>query len=190
MELEKRYDNVNECFDKIQDPSGLNCTIDFQTIDSKIEGPVYVYYQLDNFYQNHRRYVKSRDNTQLAGTYLGVDDLQNTCDPIIKVGDLWTNQQFSLKKDEGGNAIALNVEDPATPCGLVAKSFFNDTFRLYRQDNDGKKVEIEIIQRNIAWSSDIQYKFKNVDGTELPAGKTYEDVQWLDMTDGKLQYTY
>lgn len=92
MELEKRYDNVNECFDKIQDPNGLNCTIDFQTIDSKIEGPVYVYYQLDNFYQNHRRYVKSRDNTQLAGTYLGVDDLQNTCDPIIKVGDLWTNQ--------------------------------------------------------------------------------------------------
>jgi len=25
-----------------------------------MEGPVYVYYQLDNFYQNHRRYVKSR----------------------------------------------------------------------------------------------------------------------------------
>lgn len=92
-----------------------------------------------------------------------------------------------MKKDEAGNAIALNVEDPATPCGLVAKSFFNDTFRLYRQENDGKNVEIEIIQKNIAWSSDIQYKFKNVDGTELPAGKTYEDVQWLDMTDGKFK---
>jgi len=23
-----------------------------------MKGPVYVYYQLDNFYQNHRRYVK------------------------------------------------------------------------------------------------------------------------------------
>lgn len=30
------------------------------TIDKDIEGPIYVYYQLDNFYQNHRRYVKSR----------------------------------------------------------------------------------------------------------------------------------
>jgi hypothetical protein len=27
-----------------------------------IKSPIYVYYQLDNFYQNHRRYVKSRDN--------------------------------------------------------------------------------------------------------------------------------
>ena len=30
--------------------------------------PVYLYYQLDNFYQNHRRYVSSRSDTQLAGT--------------------------------------------------------------------------------------------------------------------------
>ena len=28
-------------------------------------GPVYVYYELDNFYQNHRRYVKSRMDAQL-----------------------------------------------------------------------------------------------------------------------------
>jgi hypothetical protein len=59
MELDKRYDQ--ECLQYMQNEQ--NCVIDFQTIDSKIEGPVYVYYQLDNFYQNHRRYVKSRDNS-------------------------------------------------------------------------------------------------------------------------------
>lgn len=32
------------------------------TIAEDIAGPVYVYYQLENFYQNHRRYVKSRSN--------------------------------------------------------------------------------------------------------------------------------
>ena len=64
MELEKRYDDV--CLSLIQ-KEDKNCTIDFQTIDTKIEGPIYVYYQLDNFYQNHRRYVKSRENSQLAG---------------------------------------------------------------------------------------------------------------------------
>lgn len=37
------------------------------TIDAPITGPVYVYYQLENFYQNHRRYVKSRSNEQLLG---------------------------------------------------------------------------------------------------------------------------
>lgn len=38
---------------------GKTCTIEF-TIKEPIEAPVYVYYQLDNFYQNHRRYVRSR----------------------------------------------------------------------------------------------------------------------------------
>lgn len=29
--------------------------------------PIYVYYELDNYYQNHRRYVKSRSSLQLLG---------------------------------------------------------------------------------------------------------------------------
>jgi hypothetical protein len=43
--------------------------MDFQVIEEEIKSPIYVYYQLDNFYQNHRRYVKSRDNEQLDGKY-------------------------------------------------------------------------------------------------------------------------
>ena len=60
-----------------------------------MQGPVYVYYQLDNFYQNHRRYVKSRDNDQLNGIYKSVVDISD-CDPIIQVADLWDNQQCNL----------------------------------------------------------------------------------------------
>ena len=30
-----------------------------------MSGKVYVYYELDNFYQNHRRYVNSRMDAQL-----------------------------------------------------------------------------------------------------------------------------
>jgi hypothetical protein len=51
------------------------------------------------------------------------------------VGDLWPNQKKNLK----GNA--LGDEQPATPCGLVAKSFFNDTFSLYRE-GDEKAIDI------------------------------------------------
>lgn len=38
-----------------------------------------MYYGLSNFYQNHRRYVKSRDDSQLNGdvSSLMVDDLLN-----------------------------------------------------------------------------------------------------------------
>jgi len=57
-----------------------------------MEGPVYVYYELDNFYQNHRTYVKSRSNDQLGGKYIkDVEGLIN-CDPVTAVGDLYEFQ--------------------------------------------------------------------------------------------------
>lgn len=75
--------------------------------------------------------------------------------------------------------MTLPDRDPAIPCGLVAKSMFNDSYVL--QDEQGK--QIPITETGIAWSSDIQYKFKNIENA--PDGKTWEDVQWQDMTNGK-----
>jgi len=64
-EVEKRYDLVCEEFLGKVDAEGkqVPCIITFEVLESEIEGPIYVYYQMDNFYQNHRRYVKSRDNS-------------------------------------------------------------------------------------------------------------------------------
>jgi hypothetical protein len=56
-------------------------------IEEDIEAPIYVYYQLENFYQNHRRYVKSKDAKQLAGNDRTVDELSD-CAPIITNADL------------------------------------------------------------------------------------------------------
>lgn len=44
----------------------FQCQLTF-TIDQDMEGPVYVYYGLGKFYQNHRTYVKSRSFDQLKG---------------------------------------------------------------------------------------------------------------------------
>ena len=38
-----------------------NCTENF-TLDENWEGDVYMYYGLENFYQNHRRYIVSRSD--------------------------------------------------------------------------------------------------------------------------------
>ena len=51
----------------------------------------------------------------------------------------------------------MKPEDPAIPCGLIAKSFFNDTFVLKK---DGSAVAIS--EKNIAWTSDKEYKFTNI----------------------------
>jgi hypothetical protein len=42
------------------------CTVTF-TIDQAVTGPLLVYYQLDNYHQNHRIYVNSRSTGQLQG---------------------------------------------------------------------------------------------------------------------------
>ena len=164
-----------------EDPSKNICQDNSFKIElkEKVEGPVFVYYQLDNFYQNHRRYVKSRSDPQLAGEYRVVKDL-SSCDPITTVDHLWDNQKTS----KSGKQLADDM--PAIPCGLVAKSYFNDTFTLQKV---GEANPVDIKDDKIAWESDIAYKFNNIkiEGKELPersdSPTDWKDIQWLDMTE-------
>jgi len=96
-----------------------------------MDGPVFVYYQLDNFYQNHRRYVKSRDYKQLMGETRTTTEIANTCDPIITNKDL-ANVGYTTSV----NNKPLDPDAAAIPCGLIAKSYFNDTYLLSIQDSD------------------------------------------------------
>jgi hypothetical protein len=117
----QNYDDDALCKNTNGSPK-TTCTLDFWVNDT-IKAPVYIYYQLDNFYQNHRRYVKSRSFNQLKGDWLTVDKLSD-CDPIKKVGDLSDNQKKNLK------GVKMGDNEPAVPCGLVAKSYFNDTYLI------------------------------------------------------------
>uniref|UniRef100_A0A7S3IY80 Cell cycle control protein 50A n=1 Tax=Strombidium inclinatum TaxID=197538 RepID=A0A7S3IY80_9SPIT len=75
----------------------------------------------------------------------------------------------------------MNPDAPATPCGLVAKSFFNDTFELYKKGiNGAADSKVTINKDDIAWDSDVQYKFKNVE-KGLSGGTTWKELQWIDM---------
>ena len=59
-----------------------HCAISF-VVTEDIAETVYFYYGLSNFYQNHRLYVRSRDDTQLGGEEgLDYGDL-DACDPLI-----------------------------------------------------------------------------------------------------------
>jgi len=68
-----------------------------------------------------------------------------------------------------------NKEDmkkvPAYPCGLMAKSFFNDSFVL--KDPLGKVVPIN--ESGIAWDTDKSTKFK--------PQISNPEKSWLDVTD-------
>jgi hypothetical protein len=46
---------------------GRNCNV-LVTLDEDVSGPLHVYYELRNFYQNQRAYVASLNYEQLQGT--------------------------------------------------------------------------------------------------------------------------
>jgi len=131
VEVDMRYDNVCD----VNNVCSLNINI-----PKDMKAPVYFYYRLDNYYQNHRRYVKSRNDDQLRGLPPTKYSSLTDCDPVISLNN--------------------NQNDPASlwyfPCGLIAKSVFNDTFTL-----SNGNTPILMRKDGIAWASDREKKFKN-----------------------------
>jgi len=105
----------------------------------------YLYYGLDGYYQNHRRYVDSRSDPQLRMKDEGA--ATEECDPIEN-----------------------NDTRYYAPCGLIANSLFNDTLELYRCIDNTKTAEecgadewtqVELDGSDITWKSDQDVKYKN-----------------------------
>lgn len=91
-----RYDNLPNC-------TALRpCTLEFE-MKEYVRGPLFVYYELRHFYQNHRDYCMSRSDNQLSGQHQ--DTVSPACVPMQHAPD--------------GRIY--------NPCGLIAQSFFNGT---------------------------------------------------------------
>jgi hypothetical protein len=81
--------------------------------------------------------VKSRDYDQLKGENKSADSLTD-CDPVQTMDELGRYTTVS------GRTLAGS--DAANPCGLVAKSFFNDTYKMYNGSD-----QVTINEKGIAW---------------------------------------
>ena len=58
------------------------------------------------------------------GKYLSSDDIKSDCDPV------YLNKHIKVPLRNMYNNETLKEDDPAFPCGLIAKSFFNDTYSI------------------------------------------------------------
>uniref|UniRef100_A0A1A8DX42 Cell cycle control protein n=1 Tax=Nothobranchius kadleci TaxID=1051664 RepID=A0A1A8DX42_NOTKA len=136
--------------------TSCSCTVNF-TLEQPFENNVYMYYGLSNFYQNHRRYVKSRDDRQLNGDATALKDPSNDCEPYRKIG----------------------VETIA-PCGAIANSLFNDSLELYYVEPSGTLNAVPLAKKGIAWWTDRNVKFRNPAGVDLPTAfkGTAKPVNW------------
>lgn len=172
MEVNERYDN--RCV--LGDP---NCRVDI-SIDKKMDGTVHVYYELHNFYQNNRLYMKSLSRTQLGGKKITDSNADSSCDPVPFLKD-FSNLCRIIIEFGPGKKFAINNptlrDEVAYPCGLIAQSVFTgtivsgtvDKFRL--QTRSGNNIQIE--ETNIAWNNDR----KDYENYNTPSN-------WHDMSDG------
>merc|ERR1719487_1826895 len=111
-----------------------------------MEPPIYMYYHLEGFFQNHRRFVSSRDEKQLrndAKMAMTAEGMKATCGKLTTSAD----------------------GRPRYPCGLMAGGVFNDTFALTVMDKEDKVrlVKSDSSADAIADKADLQGKFKNMD---------------------------
>ena len=171
-------------------PSGVtqNTTICILsiTIPNDIDPPVLFYYRLTNFYQNHRRYVKSIDTDQLKGTARTASAIKSSdCSPLGVAPD----------------------GRPYYPCGLIANSMFNDTFgqltaaNPQQTENGTEATSYTMTRAGTSWSHEgdlygktaykpnevvpppnwqEQYPEDGYNGTDLPDLHTWEEFQvWM-----------
>ncbi|RNF07913.1 hypothetical protein TraAM80_03061 [Trypanosoma rangeli] len=188
-ELSVRYDHVQRCT-STHNTGAFTYTGNGMTLRTgcitevyfelreRLVAPVYLYYELTKFYQNHRRYSKSRSDAQLAGAV--VRDIPDAS-PLVTPGEIKGLSGTSIRYMDGLN---LKYKDFVyAPAGLIAWSMFNDTFTLYAEDNEGgvarqlicnttdfsKATNLPLkgstsqnmcTKKGIAWDTDVAYKYK------------------------------
>ena len=155
------------------------CLVTFD-IQEDMKAPVYVYYQLDNFYQNHRRYVQSRSDAQLRGEV--VSD-PTDCEPLKTITGVPKFNSIDPEPVINDTSVTYKLN----PCGLIANSLFNDIFwvnsittpegtTMFAADeylDTGSNVSTIMDQSGIAWESDISTKFKNLPPDVRTTGELY-----------------
>ena len=135
--LWKKTENVTFAYNNFNVSGLTNCTLQFR-IEQDMPSPVRTYYHLENFYQNHRRYVNSYFPDQLLA------------------------KNFTMAALKASNCAPLAVENETHqiyPCGLIANSIFNDTIGQPVRVGVSGSVESRTYnwsEKGIAWESDME----------------------------------
>ncbi|KAK9865052.1 hypothetical protein WJX84_006265 [Apatococcus fuscideae] len=149
VQVSRRYDDIclagtsnaeREATLMQQGGNGSACSITLD-IPKAMKAPIFIYYEMDNFFQNHRRFVKSTSNSQLRGNVVAASGIAN-CEPELFL--------------DGNTSQVIN------PCGLPAWSYFNDTFSLAVTGTATNAAvtpgALAIDDSNIAWATDVGKK--------------------------------
>ncbi|KAI8618555.1 ligand-effect modulator 3 family [Chytriomyces sp. MP71] len=167
--------------------SNRTCAITF-TVPQDMNGPVFMYYRLTNFYQNHRRYVKSFDANQLANigsspTATSPPAPTSVCSPLSRPSDAPDGTYPWVPSNKfDANAIIY-------PCGLIANSYFSD--KISNLTSVTGSTLYTFSANSIAWPSDTN-KFKKNDMFNVPnvTNLIFPPPQWATLAGGDFANGY
>lgn len=133
------------------------CQIQFQ-VPNDIGPAVYMFYRVENFHANHRRFAKSYSEDQLNGDAASLGAIKNTV---------------------GQNCEPLSANDDGVkyyPCGLIANALFNDTFTsLYGVNSTS--ADYNMTTEGIAWATN-KNRFQK---TKYNASEVVPPPNWAKM---------
>ncbi|XP_068428334.1 transmembrane protein 30C [Clinocottus analis] len=144
-----------QCFEMRKNVSNAaktcNCRLEFH-IQKAFKGDVFFYYGLQNFHQNLRRYMDSRDDAQMVGRKTNLKNPSTYCKPF--------------RTDQNGLPLA--------PCGAVANSLFNDSFSLSFLGSSGRSVPVPLLRQGITWYTDKNIKYRNPKDGNMTLAQVFE----------------
>ena len=139
------------------------CKIEFK-IQKTLKKPIFIYYRLKNFYLNHRKIIESKNWNELRGEDANT---KTSCKNAYLMGEIFKNKNTFYYMNEWGHNFTEN--DIASPCGLLARSFFNDTYQI--TFNNGTEINIDETGISNSYLKKHFYKRR----------KDYKDTQWIDV---------
>ena len=163
MNIEIEIDYTN-CIPNQENSHNNNktCRIQFK-IAKKLKHPIFVYYRLKNFYLNHRKIIESKNWKELRGEEV---DTKDSCKNAYLMGQMFPSNSPYFINEWGQN---FSENDIASPCGLLARNYFNDTYNL--TFNNGTYIKIN--ETGIS-NKYLKNKF-------FKRRKNYKQLQWIDV---------
>eukprot|EP00941_MAST-03F_sp_MAST-3F-sp1_P001023 g1023.t1 len=124
------------------------------TLTKKMSFPLLVYYELENFFQNHNIYMLNRCDSEMQGNDFDRTVCSTTCSHYL---------------DESEDKTLSDSTRVYSPCGLIAHSLFNDNYELKATPTKYGNPAMDAVEKygltmsssGIAWSSDMSTIFKN-----------------------------
>ena len=89
-------------------------------------------YEVGNYYQDFRRFSQSRSEYQLAGNTI---TNSSDCFPFYNNIDFPATTSWAGLAYDGTADHCLHPDKVASPCGAIARAFYNDTFTMHVTSN-------------------------------------------------------